>query len=287
MKSIIKLCPPYLRFFSILVNVAAVTGCTETNNAVKPGDKPVIQAYLAPSQPVRLTVFTEIPYGGSEEGKSKPVTGLKITLKDSFNKTFLLIDRGNGTYESALNERVGTAGTGYTLEFEYNGRTVQAGTVIPEKPRGFKLSKNVVYRTKIDLSGGGFPSGNPFEENDDASVEATWTNPEKTNFFVAAVNITPNPEQIIRLPDDLELPSIRFTNEPVSGTGSILNGPSFEYFGNYRVVLYQVNEDYVALYQSGGTTSQNLSTPPSSIVNGLGIFTGINADTLYMEVRRK
>lgn len=277
-----------LRWTAVATGLGVVA-CTDTNTVVNPGDKPIIQAYLAPSQPVKLTAFTEIPYTDADgDGKSQPITGLTITIKDNNGKVFTLIDKGNGTYESASNEKIGGAGTSYTLELEYKGRKVQAVTTIPDKPKDFKISKSLVYRTKIDLSGGGFPGGNPFGSNDENTpIDATWTNPDKANYFVAAVNVTENPEQIIKLPDGREIPRRRFTNEPVSGTSSSLNIQNFEYFGDYRVVLYRVNEDYVALYQSGGTTSQNLSTPPTSISNGLGIFTGINADTLLLEVRRK
>ncbi len=277
-----------LRWTAVATGLGVVA-CTDTNTVVNPGDKPIIQAYLAPSQPVKLTAFTEIPYTDADgDGKSQPITGLTITIKDNNGKVFTLIDKGNGTYESASNEKIGGAGTSYTLELEYKGRKVQAVTTIPDKPKDFKINKSLVYRTKIDLSGGGFPGGNPFGSNDENTpIDATWTNPDKANYFVAAVNVTENPEQVIKLPDGREIPRRRFTNEPVSGTSSSLNIQNFEYFGDYRVVLYRVNEDYVALYQSGGTTSQNLSTPPTSISNGLGIFTGINADTLLLEVRRK
>ena len=277
-----------LRWTAVATGLGVVA-CTDTNTVVNPGDKPIIQAYLAPSQPVKLTAFTEIPYTDADgDGKSQPITGLTITIKDNNGKVFTLIDKGNGTYESASNEKIGGAGTSYTLELEYKGRKVQAVTTIPDKPKDFKINKSLVYRTKIDLSGGGFPGGNPFGSNDENTpIDATWTNPDKATYFVAAVNVTENPEQVIKLPDGREIPRRRFTNEPVSGTSSSLNIQNFEYFGDYRVVLYRVNEDYVALYQSGGTTSQNLSTPPTSISNGLGIFTGINADTLLLEVRRK
>lgn len=278
----------FTRWTAVIIGLGMIA-CNDTNNVVNPGDKPIIQAYLAPSQRVKLTAFTEIPYTNADGGgKSEPITGLTITIKDNNGKVFTLTDKGNGTYESASNEKIGGAGTSYTLELEYKGRKVQAVTTIPEKPKDFKINKSLVYRTKIDLSGGGFPGGNPFGSSEENTpVDATWTNPDKANYFVAAVNVTENPEQIIKLPDGREIPRRRFTNEPVSGTSSSLNIQNFEYFGDYRVVLYRVNEDYVALYQSGGTTSQNLSTPPSSISNGLGIFTGINADTLLLEVRRK
>jgi len=77
-----------------------------------------------------------------------------------------------------------------------------------------------------------------------------------------------------------------FFNEPLTGINNTLRSQSFQYFGSHNIVLYRVNAEYAALYQSSGTTSQNLSTPPTSITNGLGIFTGINADTLKFTVNK-
>jgi hypothetical protein len=50
------------------------------------------------------------------------------------------------------------------------------------------------------------------------------------------------------------------------------------------LILYHLNADYAALYNDTGNSSQNLTNPTTNIENGLGIFTGINADTLLLNV---
>ncbi len=148
-----------------------------------------------------------------------------------------------------------------------------------------------MIRTKIDLSGGGFPGGGggPFGGNtdDNTPIEAFWENPFNENFFVAAVNVTPDPVEVFTLPLGRERPRIRFVNQPVTSSSSFMNVQRFGYFGTYNIILYRVGVEYVALYQSLGTTTQNLSTPPSNISNGLGIFTGVNADTITLQVVQK
>jgi hypothetical protein len=276
-----------------LITLVFLSSCTDTNDVVDPGDKPIIQAYLAPGQPVSMTVFTEIPYAATSDSDSiqQPISGLSIRITDGNGKAFQLTDKGNGTYESGANDRIGTAGNVYTMEFGYKGRTVKGSTTIPAKPEGFTLSKTIVVRTKIDLSSGGFPGsgGGPFGGNtdDNTPIEVTWNNPYKENFFLAAVNVTPNPVAVFTLPPGRERPRLRFVNQPVTSSTSILNVQSFEYFGTYNVILYRVGVEYVALYQSSGTTTQNLSTPPSNISNGLGIFTGVNADTIALQILQK
>jgi len=64
----------------------------------------------------------------------------------------------------------------------------------------------------------------------------------------------------------------------------MINAMEFEYFGTHRIIIYHVLPDYADLYEQNSTSSQNLENPSTSISNGYGIFTGLNSDTLYLEV---
>lgn len=264
--------------------------CTETNDVINPNEKPIIEAYLAPNHQVRMKVYTEIPYFDTAEGKSEVIDGLTIKLTGSNGKIFTLKSIGNGQYESAKNELIGAAKTTYTMEFDYKGRKVSASTEIPVKPVSFVIDKTAISRTQIDLSSGmpGFGGGGPFGGGGETntSVELSWKNTENAYHFVAVENTEISPVQILIPPTGATFPNFRFTNEPLTGSTNILRSQSFQYFGKHDIILYRVNAEYAALYQSSGTTSQNLSTPPSSISNGLGIFTGINADTLKFVVNK-
>ncbi|WP_435354156.1 DUF4249 family protein [Emticicia sp. SJ17W-69] len=266
--------------------------CTKTNTVINPGEKPIIEAYLAPNHPASMKVYTEIPYSETSEGKSEVIDGLTIKLTGSNGKVFTLKSIGNGQYESAKNELIGAAKTIYTMEFDYKGRKVSASTEIPSKPVNFTIDKTEISRTQIDLSsgvpnfGGGGGGGGPFGGGENTSVTLTWSNPENMYHFVAVENTEASPVQIVIPPTGATFPSFRFFNEPLTGTNNILRSQSFQYFGKHDVILYRVNSEYAALYQSSGTTSQNLSTPPTSITNGMGIFTGINADTLKFTVKK-
>jgi hypothetical protein len=54
----------------------------------------------------------------------------------------------------------------------------------------------------------------------------------------------------------------------------------------HAVILYKLNPEYSTLYDDSGNSSINLKAPYSNITNGLGIFTGMNADTLYLNVKK-
>lgn len=271
----------------ILLTQACIISCTDTNDVIYPGEKPIVEAYLAPGYPVSMKVFTEIPYAETSEGVSDPIDGLNIKITGSNGKVFNLESVGSGIYTSDMNELIESAPSRYKMEFEYKGRVISAETEIPDKPIGFSISTHQIYRTQINLSSGGFPGpGGGFGGIDNTPVELSWSNPENVYHFIAVENTETEPQQIIIPPTGSEFPTFRFrfTNEPLLGTHNNIQPQSLEYFGNYDVILYRINSDYSALYQSSGTTTQNLSTPPSSIANGLGVFTGINADTVKLNV---
>jgi hypothetical protein len=271
----------------ILLTLTFAVSCTDVNDVVNPGEKPIIEAYLAPGHPVSMKVYTEIPYAETSEGISEPIDGLSIKITSNSGKVFNLKSAGGGVYTSESNELIEAAPMKYKMEFEYKGRVVSGETEIPEKPVGFTISTHQIYRTQVNLSSGGFPGGpGGFGGNDNTPVELSWSNPENVYHFIAVENTEAEPQQIIIPPTGSEFPAFRFrfTNEPLLGTHNNIQPQSLEYFGNYDVILYRINPDYSALYQSSGTTTQNLSTPPSSITNGLGIFTGISADTVKLNV---
>lgn len=58
----------------------------------------------------------------------------------------------------------------------------------------------------------------------------------------------------------------------------------FSYYGNHRIILFHINPDLASLYEESKNTSQNITNPPTEIKHAFGIFTGINADTLNVNV---
>ena len=79
----------------------------------------------------------------------------------------------------------------------------------------------------------------------------------------------------------------QINNQPTTASVANIQIGSFQLFGKYAIILYHPNPDYAALYRSGGTSSQNISTPPTAITNALRIFTGVSTDTLSVTVLKK
>jgi hypothetical protein len=249
--------------------------------------KPVVEGYLVPGQQVHIKVHQEIPYSADSAQSTKlevPIKGLKITLSGE-GQTETLVEESDGSYTPSTNFKIKVGGN-YSMKFSYNNKIVSSSTFIPSKPQGFTASTLVVYRTAIDLSAGftGRPPGGFGSSQTNLSLE--WLNPQNDYFITVVESIETNPVEIIKFPitDTRPRPETRFRNQPVQGTQGVITRQAFQYFGRHSLILFKLNPDYPALYQRSGNTTQNISTPPTTILNGLGIFTGINSDTLLIRV---
>jgi hypothetical protein len=269
--------------FALVLSIC-FAACETDSNLIEGGVKPIVEAYLVAGKPLAITVKKEIAFTADTSAVQSPILGLNIKVSGD-GQTYTLKSSGNGLYESDKSVKLKVGAT-YSLSFDYNGKSISASTTIPTKPVGFKSDLTSIARTKLDLSSGSSSIRNPDENTD---VNLTWTNPTSEYHFVVADNIETNPVAIITLPTNSNFKDIirRFRSQPVQGTETRLRSQQFEYFGKHNLVLLKVNPDYAALYNSSGTTSQNISTPPTTITNGLGIFTGVNADTLAFTVKQK
>ena len=277
--SIFKL--PIVLGFAISIGFIA---CDTDSNLIEGGIKPIIEGYLVAGKPISITVKKEIAFTADTLAKETPILGLNIKVSGD-GQTYALKSSGSGLYESDNSVKL-KVGSTYSIAFDYNGKPVSASTTIPSKPVGFSSDLTSIARTKLDLSSGSSNIRNPDGNTD---VNLTWANPASEYHFVVADNVEASPVAIIILPATSNFQNIirRFRSQPVQGTDTRLRSQQFQYFGKYNLVLLKVNADYAALYNNAGTTSQNISTPPTTITNGLGIFTGVNADTLSFTVKQK
>ena len=269
-------------FFTIFA-VLTLAACDSTSDAIFSDYRPVVEAYLVAGQPISIHISKEIPYAEDSQGTAEDLDGLIVKITTN-GKTYTLIGTGSGIYTLNLLPKTGET---YQLSFDYNGKVISATTQIPIRPVNYKTDRTAISRTKVDFSGGGFPSGNPFGSDEDTPIKLTWDNPSNDFHFVVADNVETSPTAIMTLPSTIPVRNFRFRNEPVSGTSSEIRPQQFQYFGKHRVILFKINPDYAALYKTNNTSSQNITTPPTEINNGLGIFTGVNADTLYVQVNQK
>ena len=114
-------------------------------------------------------------------------------------------------------------------------------------------------------------------------LDLTWENDDASYYIVVVENLEDSLDPIRDFGDE-ESRSGMFRKMPTTASGIEMRPQEFRYFGHHRIILYHVLPDYASLYTETTASSQNLTNPSTSIKNGYGIFTGLNADTLYLNV---
>jgi hypothetical protein len=262
-------------FFVLLLNVV-LTACNKTNYS-EFTDIPIIESYLRPGDYLNLQVSRQIPFSSDVTYSSDDIEALNIKVTNG-TKIFTLTPLGNGRYIDSsvvINE-----GETYELAFSYNSKNVSAYTSIPEKPLNFTQSDFSISVERMDSTSGP-PSGGPGSMPEPLTLK--WDNDDESYYIVVIENMESTLDPIRDFGDDGP-PGNIFKKPPTSSSGLQLRPQEFQYFGKHRLILYHVLPDYASLYSEKTTSSQNLTNPSTSITNGYGIFTGLNSDTLFLNV---
>jgi hypothetical protein len=263
------------------VLVAGLNSCIERDNS-EFTDIPIIESYLKPGYCLSLTVSRQIPFSSDVIYSSDNIDNLTITITND-DMDYVLEPVGGGVYtDSTL---IIEEGERYDLSFVFNSMLVSAYTEVPLKPVNFAQSDNKISVMRMDSAS--VPTGGGGMWDIPESLELTWDNDDDSYYIVVVENIEVTLDPVRDWGDDEERPEGRFKKSPTTSAGLQMRPQEFQYFGTHRLILYHVLPDYASLYDDKTASSQNLTNPSTSITNGYGIFTGLNADTLYLEVKEQ
>lgn len=240
-------------------------------------DTPVIESYLQPGDPLNVQISRQLPFSEGVTYSEDDPGALDVHV--SLNNTdHVLGATGGGHYaDSSL---IVAEGEKYKLSFSYNKKTVSAYTYVPSKPQNYTQSVTEIGIERMSSTSG--PPSSGFTMPD--PVELSWTNTDGSYYIVVIENIETTLDPIRDFGTGTP-PGNRFKKKPTAGSGIEIRANEFQYYGTHRLILYHVLPDYASLYDDNSTSSQNLTNPSTSIVNGYGIFTGLNSDTLMLEVK--
>lgn len=263
--SIITLVLPALLFF---------TACEDEDILPQTSETAVVEAYLFAGQPLDSIKISQSTSYSSNDSLLVTLNGLDVTISDGTN-TYLLESIGEGVYRN-LDVQVQSEQS-YSLVFEHNGETVSAETYVPARKEAIASTSEI---TMEKIEAGTFP--NMGEQPD--LIELEWDNSESDYFYVVVQNIEEEPEVINELFEDTGRP-FRFISEPqITDFYGIDPRREIQQFGLHQIIVFRVNPEYAALYETSGTTSTTITQPPTNVVNGLGLFTGVSSDTLFLNV---
>jgi hypothetical protein len=240
-------------------------------------NRPVVEGFLQPGSTPVVQVKKQLAYG-STDSVQLPVEGLLLQIGDPETGIWYTLTHTDSSAYMADGSWTPVAGKTYQLAFEYNNAAVTAETTVPAKPGDFTTSAVAIAAPVFGGGTGGPPTfPDPVELNWDAS---------DGGYYLVVVQVAETDPELIFSDTTNFRPMRAFRSEPQQTNTWQLQPFSFRYYGKHHVILYRLNPEYAALYEDTGSNSNNLTTPFTNISGGLGIFTGVNADTLTVEVTK-
>lgn len=263
--------------FLFLLFVLFIIPACENKENYEFEDSPIINAYLYADNYFEVQISHQVPF--SEDATFVENTdNLDITVSRNGDQS-VLESMGSGIYADTL--LIVDEDDEYTMDFVYNGNEISAYTYVPAKPTEVTQSATQIYIERIDstsIPGSGGPGSMP------DPIEITWENGDESYYLLVVENMASELDPIRDFGDE-DAPERLFRNAPTNSSVAEIRAFDFQYYGQHRIILYHVLPDYASLYEMSESNSQNITNPSTSINNGYGIFTGLNSDTLYVNVK--
>ncbi len=261
------------------------TACEKIEPDTANQARPVVEGYLSAGHPVSVKITDEVLF--TDVDTSHAITGLNVQLSAD-GQSYPLTEDLYGVYRN--NSLLVDNSKVYSVQFAYKGKDISSSTTIPGKPVNYKMdntdtatnvfpvpSDSILYIKQFNSG-----SGNRFPLLP-APMKLTWDNPDQSYYLVVVQNIETNPEPINTAPVQR---TFIIRSSPIQTSSFLLRARVFQYYGRHWIILHKINAEYAALYQNNGSSSLTIKTPYTNITNGLGIFTGINSDTVTLRIKK-
>jgi hypothetical protein len=271
-------------FIILIISTLSFASCKKIDFDKTNLDKPTVDGIVYAGRKPKIHLSLPIGYGNDATSQIN-IDNAQVIMTISGVK-YALISKGNGDYEN--DKVILKAGQELELMIVYAGNTLTSSTVVPTKPKNLKASESQIQIAVPTGGGGPFGGGGGFNQ---ATAALTWDNDIQEYYVLLTKNIENSPEQISFQGHNggggnLEggVPPTERLSQPTQTNTQNINQRQFSYYGNYQFILFKVNSEYNNLYNNRGQSSLNLTNPPTNIINGFGIFTAMNADTVGVKV---
>jgi hypothetical protein len=271
-------------FIILIISTLSFASCKKIDFDKTNLDKPTVDGIVYAGRKPKIHLSLPIGYGNDATSQIN-IDNAQVIMTISGVK-YALISKGNGDFEN--DKVILKAGQELELMIVYAGNTLTSSTVVPTKPKNLKASESQIQIAVPTGGGGPFGGGGGFNQ---ATAALTWDNDIQEYYVLLTKNIENSPEQIIFQGSNggggnLEggVPPTERLSQPTQTNTQNINQRQFSYYGKYQFILFKVNSEYNNLYNNRGQSSLNLTNPPTNIINGFGIFTAMNADTVGVKV---
>ena len=262
--------------FSFIISILLLTGFSscqkELLTPINADNTAVVESYLKAGDTTILVYLSKIlPYSDDTNDIKEMIPGINVFINGN-----QLTEIDTGVYQLQLHNTKVVAGTIYNLEFEYGGNAVSSQTVIPDAPVDFTSSTTYLYTDRITAGSFGHPTMSD-------PVELTWSNTDGSYYYLVVKYLESAPDYINANMASSDFQFVQ-SSAPTQESTYRLDQQNLNYFNTYRIILYKVTNEFNDVFTKNGTNSNNLVNPNTNITNGFGVFTGMNADTLYVKI---
>lgn len=265
-----------------------LTSCEDENLNNIAINQFVVEAFIYAGEPVNDVRIKSTFALLDTADTSTPINDAQVILKKGASSYNLVASGNDGYYSYPGSDLSIDAGDVFQLEVNHNGIIATALTIVPEPTEGLRLSQDTVEVPRLPFNQGRDSVVAVIEGFVGSSrIEAFWNNPESDLHFMTVESVKDTLDPIF--PDQVlnALSAFRFVSEPTDQSGLTFLSGSVVSFGQYRVRVYRINEEYAALYENREQDSRDLNEPPSNIQNALGVFSAFNSDDVFFEVVRE
>jgi len=260
-------------------------GCTEESPMAPESDLIVIRGYLYAGEPVQDIQLTSTLPLGSEQSKAPPINDAAVALIKQ-DKRYDLTQSGgdSGYYHYAGDDLTVEAEDQFRIEVTYHDQQVYATTSVPEAPKNVAISKSTLSFPDFDTMWELRQQGISMDSiRASMTLTVNWENEADALYFVVVENIDGDP---VAVESQFGRGPGRFISLPMPVGEYPINAMMMTHLGRHRVKVYRVNQEYADLYQSRNQDSRDLNEPLTNVVNGLGVFSAFNSDSVFFEFKQ-
>jgi len=267
----------------------ALQACDSDLTFVPPDtDVFVVQAFLFSDEPVSgFTVTGVLPIDADATAVAEPISDAQITLiRRAIRYDLIATPAEPGRYHYPNGDLTVTVGDVFSLEVTRGQQVATAETVVPIPPTGLELSSDSLIAPTLGGPGQG-PGGRGGGGGRGGllnGITASWSNSASELHFVVIDNTGTEPG-ILPTTELFSRFARRIVQAPTAADSSIVSIVALTHYGQHRLKLYRVNDEYADLYEGLDQDSRDLNEPPSNIRGALGVFSAFSADSVFFEVR--
>jgi hypothetical protein len=243
----------------------------------------VVRAFLYAGEPVadiRLSWTTTL---SDADTIPAPINDADVALiRGGVRYALVRASGDSGYYRYAGNDLVVHEGDVFDFEARVGDRLITATTTVPTRPGVVTKSADTI---KV-------PDFNSFTPGQRPNFELTtvtvhWPKSPGSLYYVTLENLESNPVSIADSLGRFRFGPARTVFSPTAADSLAIGFNQVKYYGQHRVRVYRVNDEYAQLYATQQQDSRDLNEPFSNVHGGLGVFSAFASDTTRVVVAKQ